>query len=452
MTIKFTNNATTTLAAGINSSVTSLTVATGAGALFPSLSGSDVFYVTLANISGAVEIVKVTARSTDTFTIVRAQDNTTALSWSTGDKVELRPTAGVLNTFVQQDPTAPSTFGFKNRIINGAMMIDQRNAGGNVSLSSTPQFVTDRFQVRLGTGSGHVAARSTDAPTGFKNSLAVTVGTGGTPAATDGINYIIHWIEGYNGADFGFGAVGAATLAVSFWVKSSLTGQFGASLVNYGLTRSYPFTYTINSANTWEQKTVTISGDTTGTWSTDNSGWGGIIFDLGNGANYLGASGAWAGADYRGATGDVKVVSTSGATFKVTGVQLEKGSTATSFDYRPYGTELALCQRYLPAINSTSTASAIGPASALSATSALVSVSFTVPVRAAPTGVTVSSPSHCNVSIGAAGPTASVVALNQAGLQSSLLTFTVSGLITGQAGVAYFNNASGQILFTGCEL
>ena len=242
-------------------------------------------------------------------------------------------------------PTASNMAG-RNRIINGDMRIDQRNAGANVSISSTPTFVTDRFQVRLGTGSGHVSARSTDAPTGFKNSLAVTVGTGGTPAAADGSNYVVHWIEGYNVADFGFGAVGASTITISFWVKSSLTGQFGASLANYGLTRSYPFTYTINSANTWEQKTVTITGDTTGSWSTDNSGWGGIIFDLGNGANYLGSSGAWAGADYRGATGDVKVVSTSGATFYITGVQLEEGSVATPFEHRQYGQELALCQRY----------------------------------------------------------------------------------------------------------
>jgi hypothetical protein len=260
---------------------------------------------------------------------------TTAVTVSTGQNV----------TFAQA-ANLPNTFGFKNRIINGAMVIDQRNAGASVSISGTPIYLTDRFIVRAGTGSGHTAARSTDAPTGFKNSLAITIGTGGTPASGDGVNYLVQYIEGFNAADLGFGAAGASTVTISFWVKSSLTGQFGASLVNYALSRSYPFTFTINAANTWEQKSVTIAGDTTGTWSTDNSGWGGILFDLGNGATYLGTAGAWAGADYRGATGDVKLVSTSGATFRITGVQLEKGSTATSFDYRPYGTELQLCQRY----------------------------------------------------------------------------------------------------------
>lgn len=249
-------------------------------------------------------------------------------------------------TFADGSTVGNGWSGFKNRIINGDMRIDQRNAGASVALSSTPKFVTDRFVVRTGTGSGHTAASSTDAPAGFKNSLAVTIGTGGTPASTDGFNYLQQVIEGFNAADLGFGAGGASTVTISFWVKSSLTGQFGASFCNYALNRTYPFTYTINASNTWEQKTVTVAGDTTGTWSTDNSGWGGILFDLGNGANYLGTPNSWAGSDYRGATGDVKVVSTSGATFKVTGVQLEKGSTATSFDYRPYGTELALCQRY----------------------------------------------------------------------------------------------------------
>jgi hypothetical protein len=153
-------------------------------------------------------------------------------------------------------------------------------------------------------------------------------------------------IEGFNVADLGFGAAGASTVTISFWVRSSLTGTFGGCLKNGASNRSYPFTYTISSANTWEQKTVTIAGDTTGTWATDNSRGMQAVFSLGMGSTYSGTANAWASANYGSATGATSVVGTNGATFYITGVQLEKGSTATSFDYRPYGTELTLCQRY----------------------------------------------------------------------------------------------------------
>ena len=154
-------------------------------------------------------------------------------------------------------------------------------------------------------------------------------------------------IEGFNTADLGFGASGASTVTISFWVRSSLTGTFGGSLANAIANRSYPFSYTISSANTWEQKSVTIAGDTSGTWVGATNGTGMVVyFGLGVGSTYSGTADAWAGANYLSATGATSVVGTNGATFYITGVQLEKGSTATSFDYRPYGTELALCQRY----------------------------------------------------------------------------------------------------------
>jgi hypothetical protein len=125
-----------------------------------------------------------------------------------------------------------------------------------------------------------------------------------------------------------------------------LTGTFGGALTNSAETRSYPFSYTISAANTWEQKTITVAGDTSGTWLTTNGVGIKVIWGLGVGSTYSGTAGAWAGSAYYSATGATSVIATNGATFYITGVQLEKGSTATSFDYRPYGTELALCQRY----------------------------------------------------------------------------------------------------------
>ena len=240
-------------------------------------------------------------------------------------------------------------YGFKNRIINGAMVIDQRNAGASVT-PTTNQYSLDRWEFYV-TQSSKVSfqqnAGSVTPPAGFKNYLGFTVGASAnvTVGATD-LFIIDQYIEGYNIADLGFGAAGASTVTLSFWVRSSLTGTFGGSLTNSGNSRSYPFTYTISSANTWEQKTLTVSGDTAGTWLSTNGTGLGVRFSIGTGSTYLGTSGSWAGAGYFGATGQTNLVTTNSATFYITGVQLEKGSTATSFDYRPYGTELQLCQRY----------------------------------------------------------------------------------------------------------
>jgi hypothetical protein len=188
--------------------------------------------------------------------------------------------------------------------------------------------------------------QSTVAPAGFQNSLLATVTTADTSlGATQG--YIItQSVEGFNSADFAWGTANAQTVTLSFWVRSSLTGTFGGSLRNGNGTRSYPFSYNISAANTWEYKTVTAAGDTTGTWGTGNGRGVMVFFSLGNGTDRLGTAGAWNANNNQGATGQVNLISTNGATFYITGVQLEKGSTATSFDYRPYGTELALCQRY----------------------------------------------------------------------------------------------------------
>ena len=245
--------------------------------------------------------------------------------------------------------TAATGFGFKNRIINGDMRIDQRNAGASVTaVSSGYLFPVDRFSV-YGTQNSKFTAQqnagSVTPPTGYINYLGITSSSAYSVLSTD-LFILRQTIEGLNVADLNWGTANAATVTLSFWVRSSLTGTFGGSLRNSDATRSYPFSYTISSANTWEQKAITIAGDTTGTWTKDNSTGIAIFWGLGVGSNQSGTAGAWASADYRSCTGATSVVGTNGATFYITGVQLEKGSTATSFDYRPYGTELALCQRY----------------------------------------------------------------------------------------------------------
>jgi hypothetical protein len=243
--------------------------------------------------------------------------------------------------------------GFKNRIINGAMMIDQRNAGASFTQTTTTTYTLDRWAAQGSVASKYTVqqnAGSVTPPSGFIKYLGITSSSAYTVGAGEAFT-IQQSIEGLNVADLGWGAVGAATVTLSFRVYSSLTGTFGGALRNAGLTRSYPFTYSVPVANTWTAITVTVAGDTTGTWATDNTTGINIVWGLGVGATYSGTSGTWAGTNYNSATGATSVVGTNGATFYITGVQLEKGSTATSFDYRPYGTELALCQRYYEAGN-----------------------------------------------------------------------------------------------------
>ena len=243
-----------------------------------------------------------------------------------------------------------NTLGFKNRIINGAMVIDQRNAGASVTQTTSVVYTVDRWSCYGSAASKFTVQRSTTAPAGFTNSLLITSSSAYTVGASE-FFFIQQVIEGFNVADLGWGTANAQTVTLSFQVRSSLTGTFGGTISNGSTNRVYPFTYTISAANTFETKTITVAGDTSGTWSTDNSGGIVVNFNMGAGASVSGTAGAWSGSTLRAPTGATSVVGTNGATFYITGVQLEKGSTATSFDYRPYGTELALCQRYYYRLN-----------------------------------------------------------------------------------------------------
>jgi len=262
--------------------------------------------------------------------------------------ITLDGTSGITspNETITGSLNTPNTFGFKNRIINGGMVIDQRNAGASVSINGTSSYVTDRFKITSSGGGIISASRSTTAPTGFVNSLSSTVSTADSSIASSDLYVIDQIIEGFNTADLGFGTASASTVTLSFWVRSSVTGTYGVRICNGSFNRTYVSTYAINSANTWEQKSITIAGDTTGTWTTDNSSGIAVSWDLGSGTNWNGTGNAWQAGNVLRTSGCVNWIANAGATFYITGVQLEKGSTATSFDQRAYGTELALCQRY----------------------------------------------------------------------------------------------------------
>ena len=282
--------------------------------------------------------------------------------------------------------SSAGVYGFKNRLINGSMTISQRN-GTTATANGSNAYCLDRWAAYGNGVSKYTTTQSTTAPAGFSNSLLVT-SSAATSLASGDYYFLSQRIEGYNIADLGFGASGALTVTLSFWVRSSLTGTFGGSLQNGAENRSYPFSYTISSANTWEQKSISIAGDTTGTWATGNTSGLEVNFGLGVGSTLGdGTAGAWVGSDYRSTTGAVSVVGTSGATFYLTGVMLEKGSTATSFDYRPYTTELQLCQRYYYKIKADSGSSMFGSGYNYSGTQALGLIKFGVTMRITPTAL-----------------------------------------------------------------
>ena len=238
---------------------------------------------------------------------------------------------------------------FRNRIINGDMRIDQRNAGAAVTINSTANtFTLDRW-VTAGqvTDGVFTVQQDTVVPTGFVNSSKITVTTADASLGATQFYVFRQFIEGTNTADLGWGAAGALIVTLSFWIRSSVTGTFGGALQNATNDRNYPFTYVINAANTWEYKTVTVAGDTTGTWGTGTGRGITVTFSLGAGSSSSATAGAWTGTSgIYSATGATNLMATLNATWYVTGVQLETGSVATPFERRPYGTELMLCQRY----------------------------------------------------------------------------------------------------------
>jgi hypothetical protein len=352
------------------------------------------------------------------------------------------PALGTPASGVMTNVTGINYDGFKNRIINGAMMIDQRNNGASVTPTNI-QYFLDRWQSFVSAASKFTVqqnAGSVTPPTGYINYLGVTSSSAYSLAAGDYFT-IQQRIEGLNVADLAFGTASAATVTLSFWVRSSLTGTFGGVICNQTQDRCYPFSYTISAANTWEQKSITIAGDTSGTWLKTNATGMFVVLGLGIGTTYSGTAGAWSANTYLSATGATSVVGTNGATFYVTGVQLEKGSVATSFDYRDYGRELSLAQRYFWRTDGFNGLTGVAAGSVYTSTTTVRTYTkFPVSMRTAPTfsiaGTVTSSGGSTDNNI-------SSIAATYSNFDSVLLDFTATAGTVGQGKAVYvLNNAS----------
>ena len=322
----------------------------------------------------------------------------------------------------------------KNRIINGAMMISQYNGTSSVTATTVNEYSVDRWQCVSSVSSKYTAqqnAGSVTPPVGFANYLGLTSSSAYSSGASDYL-FIRQNIEGFNTADLQWGTANAKTVTVSFWVRSSLTGTFGGALRNATTDYSYPFTYTISSANTWEQKSVTIAGPTSGTWVGATNGIGlTLIINLGTGTTFSGTAGAWAASNYVNATGSVSVTGTSGATLYLTGVQLEVGSSATGYEYRQYGQELALCQRYAYKFGSNVPYNG----GFYTTTQILATIIFPVTMRATPTYTAGTATAFYG-----GGSTSVTPSANQQSANSGLLTLTGATSVAGIAVAIITNN------------
>jgi len=330
---------------------------------------------------------------------------------------------------------------FRNRIINGAMVLDQRNAGAAVTAINV--YTLDRYKLQ-GTQSSKINAQqnagAVTPPAGFTYYLGATSQSAFSVAATDYFR-IFQPIEGFNTADFAWGTASASSVTLSFWVRSSLTGTHGGSFSNNDNNRYYVYSYTISSANTWEYKTITVAGDTSGTWKTDNNIGIQLGFNYGTGTTYSGTAGSWGSTQLLAPTGAVSVVGTSGATFYITGVQLEAGTTASPFEYRQYGTELALCQRYYwKIIQGTGTGGGYGIAGYnISGNAVWQTFGFPVTMRATPTITVYGTWAVSNTG----QPTA---------VSASASNFALQTIATSTAAIATYPNTTDDLIDASAEL
>ena len=274
---------------------------------------------------------------------------------------------------------------FRNIIINGDMSIAQRTTSTVTINSGTIQYGIDRFGARGMSSAGvFTIEQSNDAPTNFVNSFKATVTTADSSIASNATYRVVQHIEGNMIRNLNWGTAQAQDVTLSFKVKSSLTGTFGGAIINGDYDRFYNFSYTISSANTWTDVSVTIDGDTSGTWPTNNTLALRLSLSLGAGSGEVGSAGSWGTATYEGVTGQTNLIATNGATWQITGVQLEAGTPASDFEFLPHDVNLRRCQRYY-FLKASGSSQDLGIATYYSSSDLRGSFGFPTTMRATPT-------------------------------------------------------------------
>jgi len=388
--------------------------------------------------------------------VLQTNNGTTALTISTAQDTTLAGKLTTASTGIQfsdasTQTAAASPYVLKNRIINGDMRIDQRNAGASVSVGNgSVTFITDRWNVYEDTSGSMTSQQSSTAPAGFINSLLLTVTSAGTATASQ-LCRLQQRVEGLNVSDLAWGSASAKTITISFWVRSSLTGTYCVNIRNSAVDRSYVATYTISAANTWEQKSVTIAGDTSGTWLTTNGVGMYVSWDLGSGSNANTTAGSWIAGNKENTSAQANWIGTASATFYITGVQLEQNTSATPFERRLYNQELANCQRYYYRTTPTS-GSVFGFGWNANTTVSVVGGSFPVPMRDKPSALEQSgTASHYQILHGATATTCSSVPSFDTITSTTIYStnfIVASGLTAGQGSGGRSNNASAYLGFS----
>ena len=364
----------------------------------------------------------------------------------------------ISNAGISVGGTTVSAFGgMKNRLINGDMKIDQRWTGSSNTWPGSATFTVDRWQIE-NTQSGKITFQqnhgSVTPPAGFTNYIGLKVAATATIGASDYFLFFQN-IEGNNLYDFDLGKSTASVFTLSFWAYSNVTGTLGAVIKSSGQNYSYPFTYTINSANTWEYKTVTVARPTSGTWGTGTSGTLLIGFNLGCGSTYSGSpDGTWQSVNVVSATGGASLMGSTSNYLYLTGIQVEKGPVATPFEFRHYGTELNLCKRYYWQIVSGTGQEIMINGTAFQTNQWETVVTYPVEMRSVPT-ITFTAPSTWATRIGGTSPSSALsyyYADATIARMQVLIYAPYSGLTQGQSNALSSKNPSIAAMYFSAEI
>jgi hypothetical protein len=342
-----------------------------------------------------------------------------------------------------------TTTGFKNKFINGNMAIDQRNAGASITGTGGGKYATDRWRWDMDSTPTLAIQQSTTAPTGYGYSLYANF-TASTTVSAGASNTVLQKIEGYNTVDLAFGTASAQSISISFWVRGSVTGTYGVGIANAASTWSYPAQYTINSANTWEYKTISLSGATSGTFIGATNGIGLVVlFDMGSGTSSEGTANTWQSGLKTRVSGNVNLCTQSSATWYITGVQLEVGTTATNFDFRSIGTELGLCYRYYYQMNGVTNQDILVGTACDQTTWLRYSFALPTTMRAAPSLVSAGGTSYANL-ISSGGRASTSISLDNTSATNACVNLYSAGISAGTTGT--FRLQAGLYLGLSAEL